>query len=1059
MKKIITSFLMAILAIGAWAQDTTEPVTTPEVVFDFINDDNFKACTVTNSPSSASLSFSSSSGVNIYAYVKSPSNYTSYDYEIVSPEKELEGHNQYAVYLTPSIYSGWDGKKSYQLKVLFGQGDDLDQFDALGTCEVYESSYNGVHQEFTFGVENTGNYKIAIQISGKGVTPKIAELQLVKIGATQVPLAVSDFTIVPDAEGKSEATISFTLPSKTESYDDLENISYTVSRIVLNAETENEAVTIKDHVEGTPGEEIEFVDEVPVNNTTYSYTVFVTNGGEVSKSATTAAYVGLDTPTVPANFELSEIEESFVLSWDVPTVGINGISLSPEKLIYSLTRILDGEETIIEENLSNVATYTDDFTFTGLHNLQYSIKAKYTADGQFSEEGVTRLVNIGYVSLPYSYSFAGGVLDPSWESVIIKPLNSTYESYKWQAKEKENKLFIANIQGQRIEVDVLPFDEDGGLAFYSYNTSGNSSRLISPSIQYTAGQNPVLSFARFVNISDSKDVIKIQISKDGGEWEDIPEALYYNGSADENKWVEESVELSEAITQGTSKYRIAFLAEAAGGKAMFIDAVRLFNVIDKDLSIDAFTVSEKAHAGDKLSIMVKVANNGTAEVAADAYSVEIEHDFTDDIVLGDLQAIPSLSSVTYEVSVPVHSLHLYQVEGFEFTAKVNFEDDGDLSNNESETQVVEASYSAGNGTQITKSTYDKDGNYYLYWEPAFDPEYTPVNIVESFEDSDNYDYDRKNETYYGPFNGWVTIDRDMAKGAFWYSVGTSQFSLCENVSTPGSTKDGNNVIGATLQKGAEQDDWIISPEINCKEGSTMDLSFLFGVKQNTSSGMAYELEILYTTDEEYSMEDPISNFTHQVATGKYDYTSYAGAPVKHDNKMYPLTFTGIPAEAKYVAIHFITSKPSYDMAMWVDKIELVEHDENPFLGYHVYSLEVGGRLNEEIIGADKTEFKFKPQAAEETEAPQPAKHRAASLATGEPMLFVSAVYADGEAKAKNVWNYADQSVTGIENVAVDSAEGVAEYYNLQGMKVSGDKLTPGIYIIRTGKTSQKVMVK
>ncbi|MBD5177417.1 MAG: hypothetical protein HDT04_02160 [Bacteroidales bacterium] len=235
----------------------------------------------------------------------------------------------------------------------------------------------------------------------------------------------------------------------------------------------------------------------------------------------------------------------------------------------------------------------------------------------------------------------------------------------------------------------------------------------------------------------------------------------------------------------------------------------------------------------------------------------------------------------------------------------------------------------------------------------------------------------------------------------------------------------------------------------------MDLDFLFAVKNNTESYITYGVEILYTTAESYDEENPAEAFTNVVAQAKYQNSNRV---VPHDETFHRVKFEGIPAEAKYVAIHFNaeSTHTAYWMAMWVDDIHLVENDPNPLLGYHVYSFEVGGRLNDELIDADATEFVFKPASVDE---PAAAKHRAPALATGEPNVFVAAVYADGEAKAENVWNYADQSVTGIENVSVDSVDGQAEYFNLQGMKVSGDNLTPGIYIIRAGSTSQKVLVK
>ncbi|MDE6206529.1 MAG: hypothetical protein K2M55_01850, partial [Muribaculaceae bacterium] len=57
---------------------------------------------------------------------------------------------------------------------------------------------------------------------------------------------------------------------------------------------------------------------------------------------------------------------------------------------------------------------------------------------------------------------------------------------------------------------------------------------------------------------------------------------------------------------------------------------------------------------------------------------------------------------------------------------------------------------------------------------------------------------------------------------------------------------------------------------------------------------------------------------------------------------------------------------------------------------------------------------------------------------------------------------AAQTITGtsgVETVAVSDSTAPAEYYNLQGVRVAADRLTPGIYIVRQGNRATKVLVK
>lgn len=70
------------------------------------------------------------------------------------------------------------------------------------------------------------------------------------------------------------------------------------------------------------------------------------------------------------------------------------------------------------------------------------------------------------------------------------------------------------------------------------------------------------------------------------------------------------------------------------------------------------------------------------------------------------------------------------------------------------------------------------------------------------------------------------------------------------------------------------------------------------------------------------------------------------------------------------------------------------------------------------------------------------------LADKEPIATTNALVKD---------TIANES--GVENVAVEAAESEAVYYNLNGVRVAADTLTPGVYVKVVGKTATKVVVK
>lgn len=53
----------------------------------------------------------------------------------------------------------------------------------------------------------------------------------------------------------------------------------------------------------------------------------------------------------------------------------------------------------------------------------------------------------------------------------------------------------------------------------------------------------------------------------------------------------------------------------------------------------------------------------------------------------------------------------------------------------------------------------------------------------------------------------------------------------------------------------------------------------------------------------------------------------------------------------------------------------------------------------------------------------------------------------------------NDAMAGIEDINIDNSNAPVEYYNLQGIRVNGDNLTPGIYIRRQGTEVSKILVK
>ncbi|WP_336595687.1 hypothetical protein [Bacteroides acidifaciens] len=68
-------------------------------------------------------------------------------------------------------------------------------------------------------------------------------------------------------------------------------------------------------------------------------------------------------------------------------------------------------------------------------------------------------------------------------------------------------------------------------------------------------------------------------------------------------------------------------------------------------------------------------------------------------------------------------------------------------------------------------------------------------------------------------------------------------------------------------------------------------------------------------------------------------------------------------------------------------------------------------------------------------------------------------YTYGHANKEFRFCYTISGKSGVDDIAVDRENGDEEYFNLQGIKVNKENLTPGIYIRKSGKKTEKVWIR
>lgn len=628
------------------------------------------------------------------------------------------------------------------------------------------------------------------------------------------------------------------------------------------------------------------------------------------------------------------------------------------------------------------------------------------------------------LKLPFADSFAGASFGDVWTAEIL------VGNYNWEALSSSSKTPKVSES----------YDNDGGFAFYNAFDApeGNSARLYTAPIEHTAGAQPIAEF--YVYLHKQSDTLKLQVKCDDGDWTDVPGAQLTMNQAPEG-WTKFQFPIASVIADDCTTFRLAFVVESNYGFCVLLDKVRIYAPANKDLEATLTSAPSTVVAGNDIKLDFAVTNNSMSDVSAADYSLSLVTDFPNTIEQPESTDIPAGAEKQISVTIPVSAAETLPAT-YSFALKVDYEGDELPDNNTSASATVELTFANKDVPSNPKATQQDDGSIKLTWEYA-----TPeaLNVGTSFE---NFE-----DGFTGPFDGFTSIDLDKVAGDDYCKATGSAFNVINSPIIRGA--DGNGVIGVTLDGNRQQDDWLISPKLNCQEGNTMDLSFLIAMRKfSVISSNRYTFEVLYTTDDTYDPLAPSMKFTKRVVMRETDSPNYSDFYMQE--LFYTLSVRDIPAEAKYIALHFI-SKISYSSALWLDNIKIQENITDKLLGFNVYEKGVG-RVNDSVIGPSDREFTI----------PDTNLKR--------QRYFITAVYERGESAPSSLTGQVITSVGTVEHSALSvytTAQGITvegtdgakvTVYNIGGRAVAssvGDatfSLAPDIYIVRAGADARKVIV-
>ena len=256
--------------------------------------------------------------------------------------------------------------------------------------------YNGspdwgsTHESRLYSINpESGEYTLLADFKGKCITSMFVSPENVSDGAPAVPEELSgDF-----AGGSLAGTLTFTMPSTlcdgspasgSASWRVLEGKEEIASGTAAYGATVNAAISVAEAGRHT-------------------FVITASNAQGESKKARLSMWIGPDVPAAPDNInvDFDENADSFTVTWDAVTAGVNGGYVDPDAITYTVRRL--PADVVVAENISS-ASATCVYEPEGIESVIFSVTAAQGA--LVSDPGVSTPVMSGALALPYDLAEA-----------------------------------------------------------------------------------------------------------------------------------------------------------------------------------------------------------------------------------------------------------------------------------------------------------------------------------------------------------------------------------------------------------------------------------------------------------------------------------------------------------------------------------------------------------------------------------------------------------------------------------------------------------------------------
>ncbi len=498
---------------------------------------------------------------------------------------------------------------------------DDNQFKCWGSSYSYKPADSSDFRKLSITVD--GNYYIGIRprkgSNDKGFPFMCSGFKVEKM--VNYPQNVTSLEAKAAEDGSLSATLKWTWPTKNLDGTNIEgSVSANIYRSISNmpADIYKNECLIGTVTDGIPGETASFVDGenslIPITEAGkyYYYVAPFTAAGEnsdcVSSRIKEVEWIGEDAEVRnPTHFNVKLVDGEVHLEWEEHKEGKNGGWIDPEEFFYRIYRSKDGGEyVLICDNYKAAPPYIDNTGFDGLGLYTYQVKAVYKGNESIAAptafNGDNKVYTGGTAELPFSEDFSTA------ESMSMFTVVTDYSSNKWT-----RQTYGSNVGSVKFNANY-------------YNTT---SILITPPFSLEAGKTYKISCKSWVDEEEIDDWYD-------SYYEAVPHDLYFTAGAEAT--IDGQAQIgSKYIDQASDKKMTAeayFSPESDGTyyfglKASFKDSYGIFIddlLIEESVTIPAtvadlsavpaadganaaeiaFTVPDKSNGGQDLESVSKV---------------------------------------------------------------------------------------------------------------------------------------------------------------------------------------------------------------------------------------------------------------------------------------------------------------------------------------------------------------------------------------------------------------------------------------------------------------------